>query len=189
MTQVKLKTVSPQSLAALLGTGSGHELLDVRTPPEYSTAHVPGARLIPLNEFKTETVLARHKPGTPVFVLCQSGARAQKAISQLERDGCDDCVLVDGGTQAWIDAGLPVHRGPRTVLPLMRQVQIVVGSLSAAGAVLALAVNSWFATLPLFFGCGLLFAGISGHCGMALMLAKMPWNRGQNSCSHCCNTE
>jgi rhodanese-related sulfurtransferase len=189
MAQVKLNTISPQSLAALLGADSGYELLDVRTPPEYATAHVPGARLIPLNELKTGAVLARHTPGTPVFVLCQSGARAQKAISQLERDGCDDCVLVDGGTQAWIDAGLPVHRGARSVLPLLRQVQIGVGSVSSAGAILALAVNPWFAAVPLFFGCGLLFAGITGHCGMALMLAKMPWNRGQSGCSHCCASE
>jgi hypothetical protein len=71
----------------------------------------------------------------------------------------------------------------------MRQVQIVVGSFSVAGAILALAVNPWFAAVPLFFGSGLLFAGITGTCGMALMLARMPWNRGQNSCSHCCNPE
>jgi len=71
----------------------------------------------------------------------------------------------------------------------MRQVQIVVGSLSAVGAILALAVNTWFAILPLLLGCGLIFAGISGTCGMALLLARMPWNRGQVRCSHCCGQE
>ncbi len=58
----------------------------------------------------------------------------------------------------------------------MRQVQIVVGSLAATGAILSLAVNPWFAVVPLLPGCGL-FAGITGTCGMALMLARMPWNR------------
>jgi rhodanese-related sulfurtransferase len=158
-------------------------------PSEYASAHVPGATLVPLNELKIEAFLEQHKPGTPIFVLCQAGARAAKAIEQFERAGCGDCVLVEGGTQAWIDAGLPVHRGASNVLPIMRQVQIVVGSISASGAFLAIAVNPWFAVLPLFLGCGLLFAGITGACGMALMLAKMPWNRGQNSCSHCCNQE
>jgi len=67
----------------------------------------------------------------------------------------------------------------------MRQVQIVVGSLAAIGAILALAVNPWFAILPLFLGCGLLFAGISGTCGMALLLARMPWNREHDACSNC----
>ena len=84
---------------------------------------------------------------------------------------------MEGGTQAWIDAGLPVNRGESGVLPLMRQVQITVGFISAAGAVLALTVNPRFAVIPLVAGCGLLFAGLTGFCGLALLLAKMPWNK------------
>jgi hypothetical protein len=87
-----------------------------------------------------------------------------------------------------MDAGLPVDRGQSRVLPLMRQVQITVGLISGAGAVLALAVNPLFAIIPLVTGCGLLFAGITGTCGMALLLAKMPWNRAQ-SCGACCETK
>ena len=189
MSQVNLKSISPVALSALLGVGEPHDLLDVRTPPEYASSHVPGATLIPLGDLKVDVFLAQHKAGTPIYVLCQAGARAAKAIEQFARAGCDDCVLVEGGTQAWIDAGLTVHRGASNVLPIMRQVQIVVGALSTIGAVLAIAVNPWYAMLPLFLGCGLLFAGITGTCGMALMLARMPWNRGQNSSSHCCNPE
>jgi rhodanese-related sulfurtransferase len=185
MINFKHSSISPTALAAFLGSGDTLELLDVRTPPEYASAHVPGAKLIPLSELKVEAFLARHKPGTPIHVLCQAGARAAKAIEQFESAGCDDCVLVEGGTQAWIDAGLPVHRGANRVLPLMRQVQIVVGSLSAVGAILALAANPWFAVLPLAMGCGLVFAGVTGTCGMALLLAKMPWNRGQDESCHC----
>jgi len=150
MIEVKLTTVSPAALAAILSTADLHELLDVRTPPEYASAHVPGARLMPLNELNVEAVLARHESGSPIYVLCQAGERARTAIERFQRAGCDDCVLVEGGTQGWIDAGLPVHRGSSRVLPIMRQVQIVVGSLSAIGAALALTVNPWFAILPLF---------------------------------------
>jgi rhodanese-related sulfurtransferase len=189
ISEIKSGTVSPAALSALLGAGEDHQLLDVRTPAEYAGVHVPGAKLIPLNELNVEACLAQHKPGRPIYILCQAGARASEAIEKFERAGCDDCVLVEGGTQAWIDAGLPVHRGARSVLPLMRQVQIVVGSLSAVGAILALAVNPWFAVLPLFLGCGLLFAGITGTCGMLYLLARMPWNRGQNACSHGCTSE
>jgi rhodanese-related sulfurtransferase len=189
MPEVKSRSISPAVLSASLCAGSTPKLLDVRTPPEYASAHVPGAKLIPLNELKIDAFLAQHKPGRPIYVLCQTGVRATKAIEQFERAGCDDCVLVEGGTQGWIDAGLPVHLGARTVLPLMRQVQIAVGSLSTMGAVLALAVNAWFAVLPLFLGCGLLFAGITGTCGMALVLARLPWNRGQETCSSCCTPE
>jgi len=189
MNQTAISSISPAALLAVLQAGETHEFLDVRTPPEYASAHVPGARLIPLDELNVEAFLAGHKPGTPVYVLCQSGGRAARAIELFERAGCEDCILVEGGTQAWMDAGLPVHRGVRTVLPLMRQVQIVVGSLSALGAALALLVSPWFAILPLFIGCGLLFAGITGACGMALLLARMPWNRALGQSSHCCTPE
>ena len=86
-----------------------------------------------------------------------------------------------------MDAGLPVNRGASRVLPLMRQVQITVGFLSAVGAALALTVNPRFALIPLVVGCGLLFAGLTGFCGLALLLAKMPWNKSStgNSASCC----
>jgi rhodanese-related sulfurtransferase len=189
MIQVKSKTIFPAELSANLATGEIHKLLDVRTPPEYARAHLPGATLMPLGQLNVEAVLAGHELGTPIYVVCQAGARASQAIERFERAGCEDCVLVEGGTQAWIDAGLPVHRGARDVLPLMRQVQIVIGSLSAVGAILALVVNPWFAIVPFFLGCGLLFAGITGTCGLALMLARMPWNREQAVRSHCCTPE
>ncbi len=189
MIEIKSKSISPAALAACYDAGNSHELLDVRTPPEYASAHVPGAKSVPLHELKVESILARHEPGTPIYVLCQAGPRASKAIEQFERAGCADCVLVEGGTKAWIDAGLPIHRGVRKVLPLMRQVQIVVGALNAIGAILALAVHSWFAVLPLFLGCGLLFAGVTGTCGVAVLLAQMPWNLGQDSSCHCCTKE
>jgi rhodanese-related sulfurtransferase len=189
MIGVNPSSVSPAALAAILGTGGSHELLDVRTPPEYASAHVPGAQSLPLHELNVEAILARHQPGQPIYVLCQAGARAAKAIERFELAGCGDCVLIEGGTQAWMDAGLPVHRGTSTALPIMRQVQIVVGSLSAVGAVLALAFDPRFAVVPLLLGCGLLFAGITGTCGMALMLAKMPWNRGNAHGATCCTPE
>ena len=69
----------------------------------------------------------------------------------------------------------------------MRQVQIVVGAVSAIGAGLALAVHPWFAVIPLIMGAGLLFAGLTGVCGLALALAKMPWNKTQNcKADSCC---
>jgi rhodanese-related sulfurtransferase len=189
MIESKLRSISPAALAACLGAGNSQDLLDVRTPPEYASAHVPGARLIPLDRLNVDAFLATHRAGAPIYVICQAGVRANKAIEQFEQAGCDDCILVEGGTQAWIDAGLPVHRGISKVLPLMRQVQIVVGTLTAIGAILALAMNPWFAVLPLVSGCGLLFAGVTGTCGMALLLARMPWNRGQDSSCHCCTSE
>ncbi|MGA2556317.1 MAG: rhodanese-like domain-containing protein [Verrucomicrobiota bacterium] len=190
MNLLQVKTsIAPAELHRALAGGAPARLLDVRTPAEFAAAHVPGAKLIPLDDLDPAS-LAR-EPGaekSPVYVLCQSGGRARQAIARLERAGIRGCVLVEGGTQAWIDAGLPVERGPSRVLPLMRQVQITVGFISAAGAVLALAANPLFAIIPLVMGCGLLFAGLTGTCGLALALAKMPWNRAP-SCGSCCATK
>jgi rhodanese-related sulfurtransferase len=190
MTTTQTKTsIRPNELGRLLSDGGRVELLDVRTPGEFAAAHVPGARLIPLGELDAADFLKRHgETGGPVYVLCQSGGRARRAIDKFQRAGFHGCVLVEGGTQAWIDAGLPVNRGESRVLPLMRQVQIAVGSVSAIGAVLALLVNPKFALVPLVIGSGLLFAGLTGFCGLALVLAKMPWNR-TDSCNStsCCS--
>jgi rhodanese-related sulfurtransferase len=184
--QSLLSTIHPASLFACMAGGNSIELLDVRTAPEYATAHVGGAKLIPLHELEVEGFLAGHPRGKPIYVICQAGDRAKAAIERFQQAGCDDCVLVEGGTQMWIEAGLPVVRGTSNVLPIMRQVQIVIGALSAVSAVLALAINPWFAVLPLLLGCGLLFAGITGTCGMALLLARMPWNQAEACKTGCC---
>jgi rhodanese-related sulfurtransferase len=182
-------SIQPSELHRLVAEGGSAELLDVRTPGEFAAAHVPGAKLIPLDDLDPAAFQRqRGSEEIPVYVLCQSGGRARKAIEKLERAGVHGCVLVEGGTQGWMDAGLPVDRGQSKVLPLMRQVQITVGLISGAGAVLALAVNPLFAIIPLVTGCGLMFAGITGTCGMALLLAKMPWNRAK-SCGSCCETK
>jgi rhodanese-related sulfurtransferase len=175
--------VTPVELQRRLGAGRPGRLLDVRTPGEFAAAHVPGARLLPLDELDP-AAFHRERNGdeAPVYVLCQSGGRARRAIEKLERAGVRGCVLVEGGTQAWMDAGLPVTRGRSRVLPLMRQVQIIVGSVAAGGGLLALTVNHWFALLPVVVGSGLLFAGLTGFCGLAVLLAKLPWNKSAPGC-------
>lgn len=184
-------SVGAQELRRRINAGLPAFLLDVRTAPEYASVHVPGAKLVPLDELDAAVFCRdRKEDGAPVYVLCHAGGRARRAIEKLEKAGARGCVLVEGGTQAWIDAGLPVNRGPSRVLPLMRQVQITVGFLSAAGALLALTVNKFFAIIPLVAGSGLLFAGLTGFCGLALLLAKMPWNK-TSTCNgaSCCATE
>jgi rhodanese-related sulfurtransferase len=180
--------IRPEELHRLLSAGTPAELLDVRTPPEFAAAHVSGAKLVPLDDLDVSVYLKqRGASDQPLYVLCQSGGRAKRAIEKFERAGFEGCVLVEGGTQAWMDAGLPVIRGESRVLPLIRQVQIIVGCLCAVGALLALTVNPWWAVVPLVMGCGLLCAGLTGFCGLAVVLTKMPWNRcaqGKSCCSN-----
>ena len=181
-------SVPVRELQRRLAEGAPADLLDVRTPPEHAAAHIAGVQLVPLDQLDPAAFLqGRGDASRPLYVICQSGGRAAKAVEKFQRAGFDGCVLVEGGTQAWVDAGFSVERGESNVLPLMRQVQIVIGVVSASGAATALWVNPLFAILPLFTGCGLLFAGLTGTCGLAMLLAKMPWNR-QSVCASttCC---
>lgn len=172
-----IASISPGDLNDLRARTAA-EVIDVRTPGEFAAAHVPGAQLMPLSELDIPAYLKQRGDGTqPLYVICESGGRAQRAIERFKQAGFFGCVLVEGGTAAWVAAGLPVNRGARKVLPLMRQVQIVVGLVTATGATLALTLNPWFALIPLVMGCGLLFAGVSGFCGLALVLGRMPWNQ------------
>jgi rhodanese-related sulfurtransferase len=187
---MKTDKVTPHELYDLLAEGGEIELLDVRTPGEHAVAHVPGARLLPLDDLHAPTFLERRRTADkPLFIMCHTTRRARQAIKKFRSAGFHNCVLVEGGTQAWQEAGLPVNGSTSRALPLMRQVHIAVGLISGAGAVLALTVSPWFAFVPLFTSCGLLVAGLTGFCGLALLLAKMPWNRmGQARANVCCET-
>jgi len=185
------KSVSPVELNKTIASGGLVELLDVRTPGEFESAHVHGARLIPLDELDAGAFLKqRGQAAQPVYVLCQSGGRARKAIEKLQQAGFGGCVLVEGGTQAWIDAGLPVTRGATGVISLERQVRIAAGSLVLTGVLLANFVHPGFIGLSAFVGAGLVFAGVTDWCGMGLLLAKLPWNQ-KSACASgsCCQTK
>lgn len=167
-------TISPQELQKHLGSDPTLLLIDVRTPAEFSQVHVPQARNVPLgNNLAGEFSSDKEKP---LFLLCHSGGRATKAAEQLSSAGFTHPLVVEGGTEAWIAAGLPVTRGGGKVISLERQVRIVAGGLVVIGVLLGCFVNQRFYLLPGFVGAGLVFAGITDFCGMGLLLAKLPWN-------------
>ena len=96
----------------------------------------------------------------------------------LQRRGLSQPLSdLEGGLMARQQAGLPVEKRRGAPLPLRRQVQIAAGSLVLAGVLLSQLVASGWIWLSGFVGVGLVFAGVSGFCGMARLLAVMPWNR------------
>jgi len=150
-------------------------LIDVREAEEYAKEHIIGARLVPLSGFdKADFAADRNK--IAVF-HCRSGNRTQMAAPQLLQSGFADVYHLDGGIEGWKKAGYPVHFDARQPISIMRQVQIVAGSLVLLGAVLALLVSPWFALLSAFVGGGLAVAGATGTCLMANMLSMLPYNR------------
>ena len=180
-------TISPTTLADLRRRGEKVTLIDVRTPAEFGEVHVDFAHNIPLDRLDAREVRSLAGDG-PVYFVCKSGTRSQKACEKLLAAGLTAVVSVEGGTAACESAGVPVVRG-RKAMSLERQVRIAAGSLVAIGAALAafgpdLMWQRIGAGLAGFVGCGLVFAGITDTCGMAMLLATMPWNQisGKQAC-------
>ena len=169
-----LKTITPDRAAELVRSGA--VLIDIREADEHAREHIPGAHHHALSRIDRDTPL---RAGDDVVIFhCRSGARTKGNAAQLAAAAprCESYIL-DGGLDAWKKAGLPVALDRSQPIDLMRQVQIAAGSLVLAGVMLGATVAPAFYALSGFVGAGLLFAGISGFCGMARLLAVMPWNR------------
>ena len=175
-----MNTISPESLNEKKAAGEALVLIDVRTPAEFGEVHVPFAVNVPLDRITPESVREAAN-GAPVYVICRSGQRAKNACEQLARGGVDNLTLVEGGTQGWVDAGLEAVRGKKAI-SLERQVRIAAGALVVLGSALAWFVHPAWLALPAFVGAGLVFAGVTDTCGMAMLLAKMPWNQTGSCC-------
>lgn len=170
------RVLRPDDLAAVIRERPGVRVLDVRTPGEYEVAHIRGAYNVPLDTLSEHASEIRASVVEPVVLVCQSGQRARKAEEALASAGMANLHVLEGGMNGWAATGHPiVHQGKR--LSLERQVRIAAGGLSAVGGALALALHPLFALIPAFVGSGLVFAGVTDTCGMAMLLAKLPYNR------------
>jgi len=169
-----LKTISPDHAAELIRSGA--VLIDIREADEHARERIPGAHHHALSRIDRNTPV---RAGDDVLIFhCRSGARTKGNAARLAAAApkCEIYIL-DGGLDAWKKAGLPVTLDRSQPIDIMRQVQIAAGSLVLLGVVLGALVAPAFYALSGFVGAGLLFAGASGFCGMARLLAMMPWNR------------
>jgi len=170
-----LQSIAPDQARRLLDNGA--VLVDIREVDENARERIAEARLMPLSMLD-EMDLAVHA-GKPVIFHCKSGARTRTNAPRLAGkldDGCE-AYIVEGGLDAWKKVGLPVIADRRQPLEMQRQVQIGAGSLALFGTLLGLTASPWFFAVPLFVGAGLLSAGVTGFCGLARVLTRMPWNR------------
>jgi rhodanese-related sulfurtransferase len=180
--------IQATQLNAEIQSGKRVSLIDVRTPAEYGEVHIPGSQLMPLDRLDAAAVKSASSDDGQCVLICRSGKRAEQAHQKLHAAGCGNLVILDGGVAAWESAGLPVERGAKA-MSLERQVRIAAGSLVLLGVILGTWVHPGFYGLSAFVGAGLIFAGVTDWCGMAMVLAKMPWNQRSgtkcvgNSCS------
>ena len=157
-------------------------LLDVRTASEFSSAHIPNSINIPLNELSKQNI----STDKLIVLICQTGKRAENGAAVLRTKGLA-CKILAGGLLAWKNAGFVITKS-RKHLSIEQQTQLTIGTGIMSGMLLGFTVNKYFFTLPLFFGLGLVYAGLSGSCTLAMILSKAPWNRSQDAVPHSDNS-
>jgi rhodanese-related sulfurtransferase len=181
----QIPSIPPRQLHKMLDEEQATAVIDVRSMAEYRSGHIPGAQLIPIEDLSAEAIeeqFSRSGIGhdETLYLTCLAGPRAQKAAELLHQAGYSNLRLIEGGTQAWQQAGLPMQVCG-TAITLERQVQIAIGSLLVMKVLLGFSVHELFFAATAIIGAGLIVAGTTSWCGMARLMALMPWNRG-NDC-------
>lgn len=158
-------------------------VLDVRTDIEHRALSLRHAHIhVPLDQLDAASFMQRHgldASQQPLYILCRGGTRAAKAARLFHAAGLTDVRVIEGGILQCEACGVPLQAG--RVISLERQVRIAVGGLILAGMALGGFASPWFYILPVMCGAGLLQAGLTEWCGMALLLSRAPWNKRQGN--------
>lgn len=169
-------TIESADLQRLLASPNPPRVLDVRTPGEFETVHMPGSYNVPLDLLREHREEIMSHVDDDVVLVCRSGQRAAQAEETLRRAGLSNVHILDGGITAWQAGDLPVNRGAQK-WDLERQVRLVAGLIVALSVLASILVPGaqWVAFA---IGAGLTFAAISNTCAMGMLLARLPYNRG-----------
>lgn len=177
---MSVKTISALELQTLRLL-RGIKLIDVREPAEYQAGHIPGAKLLPLSTLTPATLVATvgeqiDGRKDELYVTCQSGIRSADAAARLAELGYRNVTVLTGGLNEWQSDRLPIRRcGPP--MTLQRQVQLVLGVMIIAFIALGYLVHPGFSIAAALLGAGLISAGLTNWCGLAQLVARMPWNQ------------
>ncbi|MBT5240564.1 MAG: rhodanese-like domain-containing protein [Gemmatimonadetes bacterium] len=150
-------------------------LVDVREQSEYVSERIPQAQLMALSVFQTSQLPETN--GKKLILHCRSGNRSRKAAQLLFAVGHQEAYHLDGGLMNWKQQGHDIESNPSAPIDVIRQVQMIAGSLVLLGVGLGAYVSPWCLTLSGLMGAGLFYAGLSNTCGMAALLSRMPWNQ------------
>lgn len=167
--------VTPAEVNSL---SASHVIIDIRGHDEWRREHISDAHSLPLEDIKPGCLSDKSLSQIDTVIFhCQSGMRTEKSVEQLIASVYPaKSLIMQGGLNAWKAAGYPVTTDRLQPLPLMRQVQMTAGALVLGGTLAGATLASIFYIIPGFVGTGLIFAGATGWCGMAKLLAVMPWN-------------
>jgi len=171
---MNIPMITPGDAKRRLDSGSAI-LVDIREPMEHAREAIPGARLHSLSTFDPSGLGGSNAPA--VIFHCQSGQRTCDNAERLLGGGLAEAYILQGGLSGWKAAGHVTNIDRSKPIELQRQVQIAAGTLVVLGLLMSWLVSPWFLGLTAFVGAGLIFAGVSGWCGMVRLLDRMPWNR------------
>jgi len=179
-TATQPRRLDAPSLAEYLASDDAPRILDVRTPAEFETSHIPGSYNVPLDRLREHRGELKCHLDEDVVLVCRSGGRAAQAEEALAGVGLPGLRVLDGGMDAWESTGAPLNRGRQT-WELERQVRLVAGSMVALGVLGSVKVPAlkWAAGA---IGVGLTGAALTNTCAMGMALSKMPWNRTDSPC-------
>ncbi len=164
-----IRTLGPEEFEVAWIDKKDFLSLDVRSPAEFRYGHMPDAVNIPIDRLHASVDAVKEQAaGREILLVCAAGTRAKKAYQILHGAGVANLHVLEGGLTRKTQSG---------AISLERQVRIAAGLLVALGTLLGVAISPWFLIVPGFIGCGLAFAGITGTCGMGILLSKMSWNQ------------
>ncbi|MDY3330765.1 MAG: rhodanese family protein [Pelistega sp.] len=171
-----MSTISPHD--ALVQLQAGAKLIDIRAIDEYRREYIPAAIHCTITDLQTHGLPTQAQSCECLIFHCAGGIRTREALPTLQQLYPNKQIyLLENGIQGWKQAGLATTLNPKQPLPLMRQVQIAAGALALSGTLAGAFIHPNFYFIPGFVGTGLMVAGITGFCGMARLLAIMPWNK------------
>ena len=96
-------TITPKQLKEWIDDGENIEIIDVREPNEYEIVSIPGAKLIPKNEFLMGTALGGLPQDKKIVLHCKTGVRSAEVLAVLKSAGFSDAVHVGGGVIGWVN--------------------------------------------------------------------------------------
>jgi len=175
-TAIRPPRLDPPALREWLAQADAPRVIDVRTPAEFETAHIPGSYNVPLHLLREHSAEIAGHLDQDVVLVCRSGMRAAQAEQALVRTGLPNVHLLEGGITAWQQQAAPVTRG-RARWDIERQVRLVAGSIVFV-AVMGGLLLPGLQYLAAAIGAGLAVAALTNTCAMGMLLARLPYNRG-----------
>ncbi|UTM48676.1 rhodanese-like domain-containing protein [Glutamicibacter mysorens] len=164
----------------LAAEDSAVAVLDVRTPAEFESVHIPGSYNLPLDLVAEHAHDVTRKLAKQIVLVCQSGTRAGQAQQKLADLQIESGSVLDGGISAWEKSGGEVVRGTQR-WAMDRQVRMTAGSLVLLGFIGSKLASPKLGYLSAGIGAGLVYSAASNSCAMASVLSKMPWNKASTN--------